>query len=780
MLELISYTEAAADAYQNRKDLDLEKFPKSVKYVFDSDIVELFVRPSEYIFTDAYRKNASRKFIFDWGIDSKNFAADVVSQHALVTGEYLLSATLPGSDGKFYFTPWHDTEVSSQFKYISSSLVAARSTIEEGIRAKIERYRESVERLDSKQGIRAMQEITAALANDTKSEPFEQLGRLAAILRGAGRIINDEIEIPAVDWKSIKEEKENWFNRLSNDTKKEHDRIERDAMSLALLRYVSNNSPPGKILFITGDNRLFRTYRDWYFRSRADEPFFMRRMSQYTPLINTHAIASDLGGTQNSRNVDLIFERIENILDGTIFKLTDKISRPIANQTPENGKLFGAAHFRPWRVERLIKSKRISHRLLGTKDIAELDQIQSAIEETRKQALGAFSKLTSNRLNPVLASRVNSLDKEKFYQEVKKYVEDALIQVEKQALSFVQNSDKNVIYALYRLGPKRHRIPDTLMYKIGGQTLAEIVRNLDRETERRNDPLSEVKSFIDVRAFGAAVALSTHSWSEAKHYAGSALSLAKQQRHYPKEYRWELIFLLCLTRRYQMAHEIGRHKGPPLGRKKMDEANDILMELDSLVLLSRNDEYSSRAISEIAALHLFKCCIEFSLGTGDELHSMTSCLEELQECHELLTRNGVRSAKIKNSVRSQILHNCASCLLLLSLVDFKSGPSNSQKVEWREILSADFFTLTTEYAKLHKNDDQSTFLKFELFFFLYLTAQADITSDAIRAIISESRADENLEIDEFVLAVADELIQHPRHADFHGFLAYDQPGEIPS
>uniref|UniRef100_A0A183CN39 Toxin n=1 Tax=Globodera pallida TaxID=36090 RepID=A0A183CN39_GLOPA len=122
----------------------------------------------------------------------------------------------------------------------------------------------------------------------------------------------------------------------------------------------------------TGDLLLFDAYRRWYFEGRAknapSEPFFIRRVSQYTPLFNPSDSGGDLQAGNYHRRSEL-FSLMRQVIDATLIALPSTKEpdaaviepRPVvpasSTKTPESitdGRLEALA-LKQVTVERLVE-----------------------------------------------------------------------------------------------------------------------------------------------------------------------------------------------------------------------------------------------------------------------------------------------------------------------------------------------------------------------------------------------------------------------------------------
>jgi len=72
--------------------------------------------------------------------------------------------------------------------------------------------------------------------------------------------------------------------------------LQNDADALAYISWIARNklTPKERIVLITGDSLLFDAYRSWYVDQPLGEPFVLRRVSQFAPIINLNDARNDI------------------------------------------------------------------------------------------------------------------------------------------------------------------------------------------------------------------------------------------------------------------------------------------------------------------------------------------------------------------------------------------------------------------------------------------------------------------------------------------------------
>ena len=324
---------------------------RTINYIFDENVFELFLRPSV---------NAGLVALFhknDWksGAKANEHWRAINAQSAVLTGEYLFSGSLPGqSEDKIYLTSWHRKELLHRvahigwgagkantdsgmvrdflFRMASFRAAVISGAMSEGARPRSDGFdevlRDTANLKDAgvpEGTINAYVWTRIALhtiAEDDNLGPLLQIKRLFSreyftCIRSTDELARrsiDQIEFTreAAFWQRLFEDE---YARRSTqkDRMRSSEALYNDARSLALLHQINRGQGHEETtLFVTGDSIVFSAYRRWHSETCPEKPFLLRRVAQYAP-------AFALGGLD-----DRPLELIGHLLDFALspFNLT--------------------------------------------------------------------------------------------------------------------------------------------------------------------------------------------------------------------------------------------------------------------------------------------------------------------------------------------------------------------------------------------------------------------------------------------------------------------------
>ena len=706
-----------------------------VKYIFDADILDLFVRPQFYLFGDSQNINEKRAFSIDWGISLNKDNADEVKdsrvQHALIMSEYLMSGNLPGFDGFFYFTPWHSRELSQGFHVINAHLSAAKSSLRASLFGLVEKYVETInaDYADTgtvELGIDIMSEVTKLLGEDQTIEPIEQMGRMLKIFNSKSRVITEHIELPNKVAEEIREDAQSWADRLSS-IGRDGDSLRDDAFSLAYIRTICRLNKDAAVIFVTGDNELFNLYRDWYYKNAIQEPFFLRRFAQYNPILNTKSASSDIRTKSGTSN---LFESIDNLASAVVIRYA-LITSPnhfdrILESINSNKNRF---QWLAWHYSHLGQETHSEPATLIKKQLKDINRLKKELAWIQEKASGIFSQVSSRRLPSDFKKKIeNAANKDNFFESVRAFINDRLGDIDSLAITFFDRAERSKISFMYGLRSGPHRTPDTILYKIGNHTLAEIIKSLDEE----KDPIPlSFSSFVDLRAYAAAVALSTRCWSEAEQYARTARALGKSSAA-----SYELDFLHCVASRYSTANKIF----------KIDSSNTENLisawtefEKPIKILKSISGKIGLRYDSELAAIRVFKAeamvvhdaFSEASLELNLAINALSFCIDEI-----------IRGSDHHDAVIDQVMHNYASSMILATVIR-----CNLPDIFLNSFLKKRISAVRDHFS-FNEKENISRFLEMERTLFEFLTGDSLETTGKLKDLLSFStREPSSLQMD---------------------------------
>lgn len=348
--------------------------PGKIHYVLDENVFEMFIHPRRM---KSYARTFYSQF---WLKISSQHArwAEFAAQSALVASEYLLSGELPGQEGRrLYMTEWHRGELTrrmadlfmeirdqihaeemeesgSELEATLKTLLAIRQETNERERERKFREFVSKDRLLAEDlellsdGNKTPQEnlhrFAAAriaarmLANDTTVEPLEQILRLSDKGKDVeSRIFNitSKFSPRGSDLQLVDTWARNWHRNLQlelefarrPDGERSPAALWNDARSLALVTWVASKCERSRerVVLVTGDQIMFNAYRRWFVNAHTlapgePGPFALRRLVQYTPILNLNGEFSDISGadklmeaTQQAMEVSLLPFNLSNM-----------------------------------------------------------------------------------------------------------------------------------------------------------------------------------------------------------------------------------------------------------------------------------------------------------------------------------------------------------------------------------------------------------------------------------------------------------------------------------
>ena len=340
--------------------------------VFDENIFEMFVTPQRF-------REASETFYADlWDLTGKTTEQwrGYETQTALLTSELLLSRKVEGATtDAIFMTEFHRWELADRLEHIQGGLEELRERNPKDYQIELDRKLQVLARLiapsqdshanksaendtdltrdlehlrdrlppDAVERIVAARRATAVLARVKLAEPLDQVIRIGSPeILDRITLLQQKYRPTAKELDEIDYEAELWFIRLRDELitpghrKRLRARNEQgkamwnDARALSYLRWVVNTKlkPNQRLVFITGDLVLFDAYRRWYFTTRTtekrpSEPFFLRRVTQYTPLFNPVSSGSDLFGQSEGTS---LFGLIQRVVDACLLALPENLS----------------------------------------------------------------------------------------------------------------------------------------------------------------------------------------------------------------------------------------------------------------------------------------------------------------------------------------------------------------------------------------------------------------------------------------------------------------------
>ena len=718
---IMGFVEANSDIHRNRDDQKLSA-SASVKYIFDTDILSIFVHPKKYLVQDFGIENKSRTFSVDWGIEfdvsDEKSASETRSQHALIMSEYLMSGCLPGSDGFFYFTPWHANELDNSFFSLNANLSTGRGHLKDTIKKQMSSYFEKISQIsnrneEAEDAIKIMSDVTKLLAEDDTIEPLEQLHRFHKKLTSSTKIVTDCITSSDIDTAWIAEEAIAWQVRIREATdKRSESSIKNDALSIALLRSLSRKSQEISLLFVTGDNKLFDIYRNWYYEKGYDEPFFFRRFAQYNPTLNTKSANSDYNKGKGSNR---FFESINNLISSVIIRHVLAFA-----ENELNDYLYSISSNKnrfQWLAHRCSQRNDFPSLKVTKNELKQIFLLRNKLGNIQEKISGIFSEASAKRLPENLKRLLEATSREQFFDLIKQVIEVSLAEIDETAISLFREANIQRILFMFGLKPIPKRTPDTLLYKIRNETLADIIRKMSERNASEEKPWLESATFTQLHAYASAVALSTRHWEEAEQHAKTALSLRRDD-----DQAVELIFLFCVASRYSIANSIGH-----ISNRDQGHYQDKIKQLYGIkpMLAKISNKIGTRYKSEFAALNVFAAQSFIIFGDHkNAIEPLNKAMRDICSCIDEFSRKKTTS----DPSLHQLTHNFASCLILSTLL-WISNP---------EIVVHGFSSARVDFASERlwrtSSDTIPLFIRLEKVLFEKLVSKAESTNVSFKEI----------------------------------------------
>jgi hypothetical protein len=761
--QTLRLVDLGCDLERNLSDGDFTKDDRhEIIPVFDENIFEMFVTPKRF-------REASETFYADlWSNpgQSRELSRSFETQSALLTAEYLLTRTLPGArSGLINMTEFHWRELSLRLDRIQNELEERReaqpdlygdeldrkltalapivdlnkASARESEQLKgdpflIEDLAKLAQRLDKDavRRIAAARRTTSVLARSDLVEPIDQVIRAGSSeIFDRVRPLQDRFRPVGRELHDIDAEAEEWFGRIVEELRRPANRGRRrsqgdlgkavwnDARTIAYLRWVIRRrlTPDQRLVFITGDVVLFDCYRRWYF-DREDgetptEPFFFRRVAQYTPLFNPNSSGGDLYDAGEG-GAPTLFSLIQQGVDATLLALqrieekeaqADDDAR-LAGDPPESETTLSTAESITDARRELLALKQVDRdRLADDPALAPLvalvssDWLENSAaisqrnrelwQEIERLSIGASFDIVYNRMSPDQRAAV-SLYSDAMGEEASKILLDyASAVLEKLRLNTIRIwlplaeslLDPEFDDPSFR-GPRIQRVSVAIM--LPGPDASE-------------DPAIVAQRPEIVFARAAIKALEMQDVATLARFAGHALKaseLNKAASPSAESIELELKYLNAVAQRLSIASvqahlhstersEVVRERS---GFRAIEQiktmygrASVLLQECIAVHYLLADKEASQairylRSLSERASLHLFTAT-SFALAAkrhhalllGDAQHYLALAEGDLKRCIEFDAHNEISDPLI-DLVRAQFIPNIAGYEVLSFLL----------------------------------------------------------------------------------------------------------------
>lgn len=827
---------------RNQSDEMFEADGGRIHYVFDENVFEMFVMPKRMrSFVGTFQSTFWKRFA-----DPAHFRAwpSFNAQSAMLAAEYLLSGELPGQeDSKLLFmTPWHMNELSNR---VGELTVELRGRIEaaqlEGRTSSVERdldswfrskqgradatdpyfwaplarepqLREDLDNLQSHGNVEparidrfaAARILARVLSEDTYFEPVEQLARLVSpgtrdrivdltTRFGLGSRDEEELERSATEWHSR-------LDKQIKSAKKIPPRrpaaIWSDAYSLALVNWVSENCDRAseRVVLVTGDRFLYNAYLEfwsnWRRNSPETDPFVLRRIVQYAPILNmNNRKFSDISDTGS------LIDSTQQAMEVTL--LPFNLSRMSTLAADDPHMLERGRHYLALKAAEEINPAddvSINYFLKQATPSWFIDQQRSLRglcdlwKQTERTAIGAMFPLVQRRLHDriekldahivthpdakladVLSNRANQLLDRIVTRSV-----DVWYPI---AVKFINDKLREAMAVEERL-PLRAPIAVRLEVRAGSGTfdLTETIERWIRENDQTVVRLlmqhyEQAREQNLLFAFASGISLGQRDWSNADHYAHLAVQAATLDKtdNTPPAHENELRYLHSIAKRFRVG-EIGppaNERAYLLLRRRYAAARDLLEHCFKYHVEYLECEEAGvrphvlkliRTQSERAALDLFFAAsvgltntASWSAETRSDAcaaarNALDAADEDLRSCREL----GQREAAIAPTdetrfnfmrrLRRQYICNSAAAHIVRYLVDESCGRQVSRLIDPELVVAV---------SDLQRNDAQlPVVVKAELCAYLLL-AERDVAArqEDLRTIRAFSRPKYSLKID---------------------------------
>jgi hypothetical protein len=258
----------------------------------------------------------------------------------------------------------------------------------------------------------------------------------------------------------LRSEAEAWFKRLRDErkiTSKRHKSdtdkgradgsLINDARSLAYMVWLADklNSESERLVFVTGDRLTFDAYRRWHIEYKTPgSPFLVRRLIQYTPILNLNRISTPGISVQAQDLFERTRQGVEVPL--VVFNLSrlppaasdqERVHKGIARK--HNAPVRNTAHGREHLAQFLSTAPTLSSSDLGVREKIlyafftrhltekwiqdrrlEFRKLRDEWQAMERTAIGANFKVVGERLNDLLAelsklAEFNNLDEARDY-----------------------------------------------------------------------------------------------------------------------------------------------------------------------------------------------------------------------------------------------------------------------------------------------------------------------------------------------------------------------------
>lgn len=715
-----------------------------IVYVLDENVFEMFIHPYE-------RRMLVETFYADlWSDSDKDDRSqwrEFEAQAAMIASECIVARRMPGVvNANLHMTEPHRYELATRATDMQQ---VNRSELEQRVgaarhdqRGKLAQLRSMFPAAAANKAVSPPADLPAALAADLDElrlgkvndsaltrltvarlaadvltgdlalEPVRQLRRvLTPPIRNRIVTLQPAPPLSTLDLRSIDVEAHDWYRRLVEELRRPGNSFRarkpdtrslwNDARSIAFIRHVVlRTGQRRRILFITGDSLVFDAYRRWHASanpsdSHYGEPFFMRRVVQYSPIFNPVDSGGDLRlrALEGERHAAL-FDRMQQAVEALLLPLVSSV-----RSGPSDGIVQGAER------ERLALRLADHAKLLDDPELAafaaklgpdwtreerqRLLEIRDLWHQSHRLAIGASYDIISPRMNEewlTIAERVLADGDDDGSASLVRYASDILDRLLDDTLQLWEPLAETFGFD----GPggrPRRRGPERLAFAmdmgaIGQAGRAAVFANAARRA-------------LELEEFANAERFASLAWRSAGDQADAALDRPSLELQYL--HALTLKFLIGTIRPELSASAQPRQVSRRVALRVKQvhiRAARLLRQCLSQHFEDRGDEATTgpaepsvlylRGLSELASLNLF---VATSLGLvltddpelrRDAEYHLRLARADLRRCISeewSLTRTGW----MIEAVRAQFMHNLAAAEVLAFLF---SRPGEYESPDW--------------------------------------------------------------------------------------------------
>lgn len=695
--QVLRMVDITRDIERNKDDAAWNAADKTIHYVIDENIFELFVSPSTRgeiaaTFHGGSWLTSATSRPSDW--------AAITAQSALITSEYLLSGQLPGQrEPQLYMTEWHMWELRQRVEQMVQDFrertpprqsrrkpnVADQPFLLEDLR----RFHEQGGRWTPALIDRFVITRTAAheLARDPFYEPLEQLRRIVSPpLRDRILPLTDRFRVPPSSFGTLAANARAWMKRLEDETSRPGRRGPRrargslasDARALALVSWAAQtcDRDTERVVLVTGDHIVFDAYRRWHAsldprKAEYMEPFALRRAVQYTPIFNMNDGIGDISDATD------LFERSREAVEVALLPfnlatmgakgayldavlrsrelLALKLVDAVALTEDNSISYFKSRLDQHWIDESRSSLEGLTRLWQQTERAAigsMYDSVQPRFNEQQNRAISDDAAGAGEALGPALSAYVNELldrivvDSVELWTPLASKFVDAVVEAASDAPS--PRARPPLLLRLAASGrPTSSALAELMTSLSNGRALA---KNLLRSTPE----LTEQPEILF--AIAAVLALALGAWTQAERFADLAersTQVAERAQRRSATDQWEFTYLRAVAIRFRIA-ELAPVRNESMQVEIERRADEATRRLSACI--AHHDRPGDnlhqplraiRAHSERAALNLFyfgNCHLTGDLAlrrrlaeAGKVLKALDAAEADLVRCFELET-----------------------------------------------------------------------------------------------------------------------------------------------